>query len=210
MIAVKICGLTNLQDARSAWQSGADLLGLVFVPSSPRYIAPAEAAQIIHALVSEGCALRFVGVFADAPCEMVQRVMRECALHLAQLHGHELPSYARAIGPEVIVARRVREGFSWDELAPYEAWAYLLDSSIPGQLGGTGQSWRWDLLPKDDRPFPRIIVAGGLRPENVQEAIRQVRPWGVDISSGVEACPGKKDPSRVRRFIEMVREEEQR
>lgn len=210
MIAVKICGLTNLQDARSAWQSGADLLGFMFVPSSLRYIAPAEAAQVIRALASEGCALRFVGVFADAPRELVQRVMRECALHLAQLHGHETPGDARAIGPEVIVARRVSEGFFWAELAPYEAWAYLLDSSVPGQLGGTGQSWRWDLLPKGERPFPRLMVAGGLRPENVQEAIRQVRPWGVDVSSGVELCPGKKDPDRMRRFVEMVREEEQR
>lgn len=206
MTVVKICGLTNLEDARWAAQCGADLLGFIFVPSSPRYIAPGKAAAITAKLADEGCAACFVGVFADEPVEAVRRVAATCALRLVQLHGHETPEYAQLLGLPVIVARRVRETIPWEELAAFRPWAYLLDSYDPQRLGGTGQPWPWELLAEGGQRLKRVILAGGLTAENVGRAIRWARPWGVDVSSGVEASPGRKDPAKVERFIRSVRE----
>lgn len=205
MTAVKICGLTNLEDARWAWQCGADLLGFIFVQSSPRYVSATEAARITRALADEGCAAHFVGVFANQSIEAVRRIANTCSLHLAQLHGGEPPDYARALGVPVIVARRVRDRVPWGELSLYGAWAYLLDSYDPQKLGGTGHSWRWELLDKRPQTSSKIIIAGGLTPDNVSLAIDQARPWGVDVSSGVEAHPGRKDPSKVALFIQRAR-----
>ena len=205
MTAVKICGLTNLDDARWAWQCGADLLGFVFVRSSPRSVSQAEVARMVRALKDEACGARFVGVFADQSIEAVRRIARTCSLHLAQLHGGESPDYARALGVPVIVARRVRDRVPWDELSEYGAWAYLLDSYHPQQLGGTGHSWPWELLAKRPQDQTKIIIAGGLTPNNVALAIDQARPWGVDVSSGVEAHPGRKDPSKVELFVQRAK-----
>ena len=208
MTAVKVCGLTNLEDARWAWQCGADLLGFIFVRSSPRYIVPMEAARITRALVAQDCRARFVGVFANESIETVNRIVSECSLHLVQLHGGEKPDYARALDIPVIIARRVQEHVPWDELALYEAWGHLLDTHDPLRLGGTGRTWRWDLLAGVSRGMARLVIAGGLTPDNVGLAIRQARPWGVDVSSGVEARPGRKDPSLVELFVQRVREED--
>lgn len=211
MIRVKICGLTTLEDARWAWRCGADLLGFILVPSSPRFIPPARIAEITHALTAEGCTAQYVGVFAVESLVEVRRVMEEAGLHLAQLHGEVQPDDVAALGWPVILARRVvprRETTcSWDELARYPAWAYLLDGYDPHKLGGTGRTWDWSLA-RQAPPGWRLIVAGGLTPENVGQAIRQARPWGVDVSSGVERSPGRKDPAAVERFIRQVREEE--
>ena len=214
MTMIKICGLTVLEDARWAWRCGADLLGFIFVPSSPRYIAPEKVARITEALTAEGCQARFVGVFAGETVETVQQIASTCSLHLVQLHGEETADYVRRLGLPAIIARRVRDHVAWDELATAyrglerEVWAYLLDSYDPHRLGGTGQVWNWDLLPgSTDRPL-RWIIAGGLTPDNVALALRRARPWGVDVSSGVEASPGRKDPARVARFIQQIREEE--
>jgi len=206
MTAVKICGLTNLEDARWAWQCGADLLGFIFVPSSPRYVPPAVVARITSALVAEGCDARLVGVFANRPIEIVRQIVDICSLDLAQLHGDETPDYLRALGLPSILARRIREGVPWDELSDYPAWGYLLDSYDPEKLGGTGQTWRWELLRTGSALSCRIIVAGGLSPENVAQAIARARPWGVDVSSGVEASPGRKDRAKVERFIQRAKE----
>lgn len=206
MTLVKICGLTTLADAHWAWQCGADLLGFIFVRNSPRYLTPSRAAHITGALLDEGCALPFVGVFADEEPEIIREVAEQASLHLIQLHGQETPEHARELGRPVIIARRVRDRLPWAELARYQAWAYLLDSYTPGALGGTGRTWRWELLQEDPRP-ERIILAGGLTPENVVAALRSVSPWGVDVSSGVESQPGIKDPLKVERFIRGVREE---
>jgi len=208
MTAVKICGLTNLEDARWAWQCGADLLGFIFVRSSPRYIVPIEAARITRALVAQDCRARFAGVFANESIETVCQVVTRCSLHLVQLHGGEKPDYARALGIPVIIAWRVQERVPWDELALYDAWAYLLDSHDPSRLGGTGRTWQWNLLQERSQNTVRLIVAGGLTPDNVGLAIRQTRAWGVDVSSGVEARPGRKDPSLVELFVQRVREED--
>jgi len=220
MTRVKICGLTTCEDARWAWHCGADLLGFVFVESSPRCVEMDMVAQITETLTQEGCRAHFVGVFADAPAATIRHTVRVCGLHHAQLHGHESPEEARASGVSTIIARRVREQVPWEELARYDAWAYLLDSHDPQRLGGTGRAWRWDLLAEDKgapRRKPRLIVAGGLTPDNVAQAIQKARPWGVDVSSGVEAAsarhraePGRKDPERVARFIRAVRKEDEK
>jgi len=200
MTVVKICGLTNLEDARWACRCGADLLGFVFVPSSARCVPAARVAKIIHALTSEGYRARPVGVFANQPLDALRRTAEMCSLQLVQLHGGEGPGYAHALGLPFIVARRVRDRVPWEELSEYQAWAYLLDSYDPGKLGGTGHAWRWEML-GDPQPDVRLIVAGGLTPDNVASAIRQARPWGVDVSSGVEASPGRKAPAIVERFV---------
>jgi len=206
MTAVKICGLTNLQDARWASQCGADLLGFVFVRSSPRYIPPAEAAEITRQLVGEGCETLLVGVFANESIRGVRQIVESCMLDLVQLHGDETPDYARAVGAPVIVARRLRDQVPWDELSAYQAYAYLFDSYDPRKLGGTGRPWRWELLRSRPELPAKVIVAGGLTPENVALAIDQARPWGVDVSSGVEACPGRKDRGKVQRFIRNAKQ----
>ncbi|MGC8826076.1 MAG: phosphoribosylanthranilate isomerase [Anaerolineae bacterium] len=201
MVRVKICGLTNLEDARWAWQAGADLLGFIFVPASPRCISPAQAAAIIKALRREGCRALCVGVFADAPASDVEEIADHCKLDLVQLHGAEPPAYAQGLGRPIIRAHRVRGPVPWEELLAYDAWAYLLDSFHPQSAGGTGQRWAWDELDISAVPPARLIIAGGLTPDNVVDAVRRLRPWGVDVSSGVESRPGQKDPVRVRDFI---------
>jgi len=215
MTVIKICGLTNLEDARWAAQCGADLLGFIFVPSSPRYVTPDKVAEITANLADEGCRARFVGVFADEPAESVRRIASTCSLHLAQLHGHETPEYAYELGlpPNgvigglpVIVARRVRGAIPWEELSCFCPWAYLLDGYDPQRLGGTGQPWPWELLAEGGQRLERVILAGGLTPLNVGEALLRASPWGVDVSTGVEASPGHKDPAKVERFIRRVKE----
>jgi len=206
---VKICGLTNLEDARWAWRCGVDLLGFIFVRSSPRYVAPAEVTKITKTLLAEGCEARFVGVFANESIEVVRQIADTCSLHLVQLHGGEKPDYAHKLDIPVIIAHRVRERVPWEELSLYEAWAYLLDSYDPLRLGGTGHTWRWDISREANKGTMRLIIAGGLTPDNVGLVVRQVRPWGVDVASGVEAYPGRKDPFKVKRFIQHVREEDE-
>lgn len=212
MTKVKVCGLTSLIDARWAWQCGADLLGFVFVPSSPRHVLPARVAEITKALRAEGCGACFVGVFVNEPLENLERTARMCSLHLAQLHGDESVEYARQLDLPAIVARHVRGRVPWEELAAYEAWGYLLDSYDVRRRGGTGQTWDWDLLQADvEVEMPgRLIVAGGLTPDNVAMVVGGMRPWGVDVSSGVERCPGRKDHAKVERFVENVREADRR
>lgn len=205
MVRVKICGLTNLEDARWAFQQGADLLGFIFVPASPRCIPPAQAAAIIEALRAEGCQALCVGVFVDAPAPEVQEIALQCKLDLVQLHGAEPPAYARQMPCPVIRAHRVRGPVPWGELLAYHAWAYLLDSYNPQKAGGTGQAWEWDVLEKAARPAVRVIAAGGLTPDNVAEMVRRLNPWGVDVSSGVESRPGQKDPRKVLNFIQRAK-----
>lgn len=208
MTQVKICGLTNLEDARWACRCGANLLGFIFVPASPRYVTPEGAARITGALAAEDWSVQFVGVFANESSEVIHQVAETCSLDYAQLHGEETPEHARALRLPFILARRVRDRPSWDDLARYDAWAYLFDTYHPRSLGGTGRTWRWELLEGWNERPARIIVAGGLTPDNVRAAIRQIRPWGVDVSSGVEARPGRKDPAKVERFIQQVKEED--
>ncbi len=210
MTRVKICGITNLADAICAAEAGASLLGFVFYPPSPRYVAPAQAREIIAALRASGASAQTVGVFVNEPVPAVRQVSAECALDLIQLHGDEPPQSVRALGPRAFKALRLRDS---DELAARIAKyggvakgkepALLIDAYHPDHFGGTGQRADWRIAGQIARDFP-ILLAGGLSAENVAEAIRQVHPWGVDVSSGVERAPGMKDHQQVRQFIRNV------
>jgi len=206
---VKICGLTRLEDARCAWQAGADLLRFIFVAASPRRLQPAQAAEITSALRQEGCDCRLVGVFAGHSTEVVRRTMDACGLQLAQLHGGESPDYAHVLDRPHIVAQRVRGAVPWETLDRYDAWGYLLDSYDPQRLGGSGKRWDWDAVERQALHKRRVLIAGGINPGNVARAVRQLTPWGIDTSSGVEARPGIKDHDQIRALIARVREAEQ-
>ncbi|MHB1293915.1 MAG: phosphoribosylanthranilate isomerase [Anaerolineae bacterium] len=211
---VKICGLTNLEDALHAARSGADLLGFVLAPSSPRYVTAEQVTALVAALRAQGCHLPCIGVVADKDPAQVRALVAASSVDLVQLHGYA-PKEAAALanpGVPVIPAHRVRGHVPWAELAARPAWAYLLDGYAPNALGGAGVAWDWALLEQDAtspqaaRVRQRLFVAGGLTPENVAEVVRRLHPLGVDVSSGVEAAPGCKDPTRVERFIRNAKE----
>jgi len=198
---VKICGLTAAEDAAAAVEAGADALGFVFVPGTPRCISPERAAAIIAALPPLVSA---VGVFVDQPLDEVAAITTACRLQAVQLHGNEPPAYCRRLSVPVIKAIRVRGPESLAALEGYPAQAFLLDAFVEGQPGGTGATFPWALAREATR-HGRIILSGGLRPETVAEAVRTIRPFGVDVSSGVERRPGLKDHEKVREFIVAVR-----
>jgi len=193
---IKICGITALEDALAACDAGADALGFNFWPRSPRYIEPERAAQIIERIPGNVLA---VGVFVDEAAERIEATAAAAGVEVAQLHGAcGAPRLrwwkALEAGPDV---RRQMEQF--------DAEAFLLDAPAGAQRGGTGRAFDWALasgLPG------RIVLAGGLGPDNVREAIRAARPWGVDACSRLESAPGRKDPEKVRAFVRAVREPE--
>ena len=203
MIRVKICGITNPGDALAAAGAGADLLGFVFYPASPRCVEPARAGEIVDVVRRVFPAVGFVGVFVDQVLERVQETVSHCGLDYAQLHGGEPPGMVDALtdrGTKVIKAFRVRDRGSLAEIERYPATVYLLDAYVPEQMGGTGRRFDWTLA-AEAMGYGPVLLAGGLTPENVAEAIRTVNPWGVDVSTGVEATPGQKDRDRLRRFV---------
>ncbi|HVM46574.1 MAG TPA: phosphoribosylanthranilate isomerase [Candidatus Acidoferrum sp.] len=204
-VKVKICGITNLADAQAAVDAGADVLGFMFYDKSPRYLTCEAAAAIIRELPPY---VVKAGVFVDAPEEVVLRAVRECDLNLLQFHGQETPEYCLQFGLMSMKAFRVRDAASLQVLREYPTDAWLLDACTPGKLGGTGEVFNWDLA-REARSWGRpIFLAGGLTPENVAEAVRRAQPYAVDVSSGVEAAPGKKDPARLNAFIKAAREVE--
>ena len=207
MTRVKICGITSPEDARIAAEAGADFLGFVFYSSSPRCVTLERACWIIEAVRRASFAVRFVGVFVDEEPGTVWQIASRCGLDYAQLHGAEPPETVITLmerGLGVIKAFRVRDGASLAEIERYQATAYLLDAYVPGQPGGTGRKFDWTLAARAKEHGP-VILAGGLTPDNVAEAVRTVHPWGVDVSSGVEAEPGRKDPDKLRCFIAAVK-----
>ncbi len=197
-VQVKICGITNPADGLTAVEAGADALGFVFYEASPRCVSIEMAAEIIRQLP---LFVVKVGVFVDAPGELVVRAARECGLNLLQFHGEETPEYCLQFGLMSMKAFRVQDAGSLSALAEYTTDAYLLDAYTPGKPGGTGEQFNWDLAVEAKRCGRPIFLAGGLTPENVAEAVRRVQPYAVDVSSGVEASPGKKDPAKVKAFI---------
>lgn len=205
MMKVKICGVTNAEDARAAVEAGADALGFVFYRESPRWVRADVVKAIVAALPPF---VLPVGVFVNEEAETVREVMEQCGLALAQLQGEETAAYCEALGRPVL--RAVRLGGPGDllALAEYKGRAqvrgFLVDAFSEREYGGTGQVADWRLAAEAAKSAD-ILLAGGLTPENVQEAIRQVRPYGVDVSSGVEASPGKKDHAKVRSFIQSAR-----
>ena len=203
MTKVKICGITNLEDALFAAGRGADALGFVFFSESPRYIDPGKAGEIIDALPPF---ISTVGVFADAQENFVKHAVNESGVGILQFHGSEGPDYCSSFGMPYLKAFKIRGMESLDALKDYpDAVAFLLDTYSEKEMGGTGVAFNWDIAVAA-KPLSRIILAGGLTPENVAEAVRKVGPYAVDVSSGVEAIKGKKDPEAVRKFILAARE----
>ncbi|VAW36934.1 Phosphoribosylanthranilate isomerase [hydrothermal vent metagenome] len=200
-IRIKICGITNMEDALLAVESGADMLGFVFWDKSPRSVTPEAAALIIEKLPPE---VTTVGVFVDEDPVKVADIKKSAGLSLVQLHGSESPAYCRAMQGRFIKALRVKDAASLRGLSEYGAEAILLDTFVKGRPGGTGAAFDWSLLTGMDYAGG-VILAGGLTPDNVEDALSHYSPLAVDVSSGVEAEPGKKDPAKVGAFIEKVR-----
>jgi len=201
-VIVKICGITNTPDALAAAQAGADALGFVFYEGSPRFITIDAAAAVIRELPP---AIVKVGLFVNAPEETVQRAVAECGLNLLQFHGDETPVYCLQFGLMSMKAFRVRDSASLKALPDYRTDAWLLDAYVPDQYGGTGDTFNWDLAVEAQRLGRPIFLAGGLTPENVGAAVNKVRPYAVDVSSGVESAPGKKDHTKVMAFIKAAK-----
>lgn len=203
MTRIKICGLTNREDAQCAAASGADALGFMFA-DSPRRVAPETAREI---LAEVGPLVTGVGVFANSPPDAVRQVLALSGCAVAQLHGEESAQDLSLLAPyPAIKAMRVGGDFSEAQLAPYRrARAILLDAYVPGQRGGTGERFDMSVAVGLVARGWRVIVAGGLTPENVAEVVTRVRPYGVDVSSGVESAPGRKDHAKIRDFLAAVR-----
>lgn len=200
---IKICGITNREDAAAAVRLGADALGFVF-SESPRRITPEEVDAIISALPPF---VLTVGVFVNEPRDRVFEVLDSCPLDVLQLHGEESPTYClelKEFNKRVIKAIRVKDPSSLKNLESYDVDGFLLDAYAEGARGGTGKSFDWSLVKKAKIPKP-FILSGGLSPENVLNAVQEVRPYGVDASSRLEREPGKKDIEKMRAFIEAVK-----
>jgi len=200
---IKICGITNVADAVAAAEAGADMIGLMFYERSPRNISIATATEISRALSPF---VVKVGVFVNPDEDMVMRAIGECGVTLLQFHGEETPEFCTQFGVMNMKAFRVRDAASLDALPNYPTDAYLLDAFSPDAHGGTGAKFNWDLAIEAKKHGKPIFLAGGLTPENVAEAVRKVEPFGVDVSSGVESAPGKKDHAKVRAFIQAAKQ----
>ena len=199
---VKICGVTNPADALAAVEAGADALGFNFYEKSPRHLTVRAAAGISKQLPPF---VMRVGVFVNAPEELVLRAIGNCGLTMLQFHGDEPPEFCTQFGLMSMKAFRVQDARSLPELPKYQTDAYLLDAFSPAARGGTGEKFNWKLAIEAQKFGKPIFLAGGLTPENVAAAVRKVRPFGVDVASGVEGSPGKKDSKKVRAFIAAVR-----
>jgi phosphoribosylanthranilate isomerase len=202
---VKICGITNAEDALAAVEAGADALGFVCYQKSPRYVGPEVIKRIVASLPPF---VLPVGVFVNEEIKTVRDLMDSCGLALAQLHGDEPASYCEALGRPVLRGLRLRDRGTLLRMAEYRGRAgvraFVVDAFSGEAYGGTGKVADWSLAAEAARAAP-ILLAGGLTSENVGEAIRTVRPYGVDVSSGVEISPGKKDHDKVRAFIQAAR-----
>lgn len=200
---VKICGITRVQDAAAAVAAGADAIGLVFYPPSPRCVSVVQAAEIVASLPPF---VTTVGLFVNADADAIAEVVREVGIDLIQFHGDECADYCAGHGRPWIRALRMKNNM--DLCAAAETYAaargLLLDAYRPGVPGGTGETFDWSRIPPE--LAQRIVLAGGLQPRNVAQAVRQVRPYGVDVSGGVESSPGIKDADKVACFIANARQ----
>lgn len=203
MVKVKICGITNLEDALISIEYGADALGFIFYERSSRYITPENVQEIIKELPPF---VTTVGVFVNEAIGTIREIKRTTAIDAVQLHGDETPETCEVLGNKVIKVFRVSRGEvpSPLQLAKYCVSAYLLDTHREGLPGGTGEVFDWDAA-IEAKKYGRVILAGGLTPDNVSEAVKKVRPYAVDVASGVEERPGKKDHKKVKEFIERAK-----
>ncbi len=206
MTEIKICGITDLEDALFAVACGVEALGFIFYNRSPRHITPSDARRIITALPPE---VAMVGVFVNQKPDEVQQIFDDCGLDYIQLHGDETPAYCRRFPPSLLIKAVSLTGE--DELpalASYQVRAMLVDSRDAGRYGGTGRRANWALARrvKENRP---LILSGGLKAENIAAALAEVSPAAVDINSGVEIAPGRKDRDKVRRVVDIIRSKDE-
>ena len=201
MVRVKICGITTVEDALQAVEAGADAIGLVFHAESPRYVFPEQAAVVVRALPPF---VQAVGLFVNADIGFVNATADLCRLDIVQLHGEESPEYCCLVERRVIKVFRVKDITSLDPITNYRVAGYLLDAYSPKAYGGTGTTFNWEVA-KAARKYGPIILAGGLTPDNVRLAVESVDPYAVDVSSGVESAPGRKDHAKVREFIRRAK-----
>ena len=201
MVDVKICGVTSVADARDCVEAGADAIGLNFWPGTPRCVVDHRAREIVDA-VGEACLI--VGVFVDFPLDRVRRILAEVGIEWAQLQGSETPEMVSALLPTVYKAIGVRDRGAIARARQYPGEHLLLDASVPGVPGGTGKTFDWSIAAEVAQER-KLTLAGGLTPQNVADAVRTVRPFRVDVASGVESRPGRKDPELVRAFIDAAK-----
>jgi phosphoribosylanthranilate isomerase len=202
MTKVKICGIKTVDDALAAMDAGADLLGFNFYPKSPRYIDPGQCRDIMAVMRKYGY-ITYVGVFVNASVAQISATMETCALSLAQLHGDETSQMVQSLEGKAFKAfRGVPQ--SLDGFARNDAPALLVDAAVKGLYGGSGETADWSAAAAMAQQYP-LLLAGGLTSENVAEAVQRVRPWGVDVASGVESAPGKKDPAKMKAFVQAVK-----
>jgi phosphoribosylanthranilate isomerase len=213
MLRVKICGIKTLKDALAAVEAGADMLGFNFYPPSPRYIDPQDCARLnaqLQVRLGENAKrIQTVGVFVNLPAEQVRVILLECGLDLAQLSGDEPRSDLLSLGDRAFKALRAAPGQSLIETSQAfpvreQPPAFLVDARVAGEYGGTGELADWGAARRLAHRSP-VLLAGGLRPDNVAQAVEQVAPWGVDVASGVECAPGVKDDDKMRRFVQAAR-----
>lgn len=223
-IRVKICGITNFDDARVALEAGADYLGFILYPKSPRYIAPEKVRELrlgvgdwtYQSPLPNPQPPRFVGVFVNETVEHISEILAVTALDYAQIHGDESPDFLRQLAGKAYKAVRPADAESarteaarFAPLGLEEGPQLMIDAYDPAEYGGTGKKADWHVGAELAARYPRLMLAGGLTPANVAQAIRAVRPWAVDVSSGVEASPGRKDHEAVRAFLRAAKESEQ-
>jgi phosphoribosylanthranilate isomerase len=204
-VRTKICGITRLEDALVAVEAGADALGFVFVPGTPRYVTPTQAAAIVRRLPPF---VARVGLFVDAAPSVIRDTIADTGLDTVQLHGSESPELCAELGATISILKafKVRDAGSLEAVTAYQEGvaAWLLDAFVPGAHGGTGTTFDWGLA-NTIRSFTKpVVIAGGLTPGNVARAVEIFQPYAVDVSSGVEASPGLKDPARIRAFLSAV------
>ena len=204
MTKIKICGIKTANDALAAMEAGADLIGFNFYPKSPRHIDVGICRDIMAVMRQYGH-ITYVGVFVNAPLEEIRGTIDTCGLALAQLHGDETPEMLSALDGRAFKAFR---GIPSDVkgFTRSESPALLVDAAVKGVYGGSGVIADWSAAADLAKSYP-LLLAGGLNPENVADAVRQVNPWGVDVASGVELEPGKKDPSKMKAFVKVIRSE---
>lgn len=199
---IKVCGMREMAEVAAVVAAGVDAIGLIFAEQSPRYIAPERAREIVKSLPPF---VEAVGVFVDQDAAAVNEIVRYCGLTKVQLHGAESPAYCAEIVCRVVKVFRVQASLATEDLTPYagEVAAFLFDTFQEKIAGGTGQTFAWHLLEKLAPPRP-VVLAGGLTPDNVGEAVRQARPFAVDLNSGVELAPGRKDINKVRAAVARI------
>ena len=202
MTKIKICGIKTINDALAALDAGADMLGFNFYPKSPRYISVGQCRDIMSVMRKYSHIL-YVGVFVNASVAEVRAAMETCALTLAQLHGDETPEMLNSLYGRAFKAFRGIP-LNLNGFAREDPPAFLVDASVKGAYGGTGVMADWGTAAELAKQYP-LLLAGGLTPENVAEAVRRVKPWGVDVASGVESSPGVKDPAKMSAFVQAIK-----